>query len=233
MYKHLLLISCAFILAACQQTTVLIYARYLPEADVQNLTNKLEQAEYQVEINEHPFPKGVANTAIIASPFLSDREALGNIEMILAQNQWPVYDVRTLTSENHWFTKETIGVFLLPEGIDPHEGTNVKDLSNNYTSRDCDNDVTLTLNPDGSYVITAQPVEGLDPEVYDGQWSVRTPEYLELLTGAVYPINFYFHLAHNIEQDKVSKIKMISLRPVEPYDIFNQCELVHGTRLQG
>lgn len=225
------LMTILLLMTGCQNTTVLLHARYLSEDTATQITERLEAAEFNVEVNDYAFPKGVRNSTIIGSPLLQDATKLDAVALVMDELHWPIYDIRSLTSQNHWFTKDTIGLYLVPAGIDPHEGANTADIANKYIASNCQKDLTLVLEPNNEYRLIAADVAKEDEQYLQGKWRIRGNQYIEMLYN--YPSNeaWFMEISHEEVQDQISQITLIKLRPVQKFPIINQCGFEFGTRI--
>jgi hypothetical protein len=71
---------------------------------------------------------------------------------------------------------------------------------------------------DGSKVITKK-----------GSWKVTQYPYLELSDADGF-MPMYFQAVKRIEQDIIGKVNVIEIQPLQSYQIFSNCKLIHGVR---
>lgn len=210
------------VLTGCSSVTVHVNTRYLSTQEAREVISKLKAAEFNVKTNEQIFPSQVVTTTILYSPLLQDREAVSRLEKAITSD-WPVSYIRALSISNHWYSKNSIGLYLVPENIDPHQGTNVADLANVYTSWQCENRVVLTLHPKGDFSLEK------DNDTYTGTWRITSFPYLQLSSSEPY-LHTYFEVSQHSEVDKISPVTITSLTPVENDFLPDGCVLTFGLR---
>ena len=227
------LLVLSVLLGGCSSTTTLhLYAKYLTAEQTQQIEQHLKQQGYEVKVNQHLFPTSVNQSSLVYSPMLKHAESLDVVADSLASIDWNVYSFSPLVASNHWYTKNSIGVFLVPPGVYPHARSEVANLAAVYQAEACEQPIHVTLNPDRTYEISGVTHD----EVYDwektGTWRVTEYPFLELRSyGDPVYRSFYFTVKQSTEVDKVSAIDITRLMPVEPYNIFGQCHFAAGIRV--
>ncbi|NMP31968.1 hypothetical protein HII17_10350 [Thalassotalea sp. M1531] len=215
---------------ACSSPTVHIYGRYMSNEQTQSLVNQLVSRSIDVEINHHSFPQTINNTAIVYSPFVTKPEVVHQLEDILMAQHWPVSNVSALVEDNHWFQKNSIGVFIVPEGINPHAGTSIVDIANNYHSDNCSNDINLSLHRDGSYTFSREVKSYNYSYGTHGFWRIRSYPYIEMK-----PMNadrwLYFEVSKQKVNDRLGSALVYRLLPVEEYAAIRGCDFIFGERI--
>lgn len=226
-------------LAGCvSPTTVHIYGKYFDDADLQPLVSALKENDYEVETNLFDPPASVTNNAILYSLLLDDSTKLEQVKTLVKQAGFNVNDFLPLTRANHWYTKNSMALILFPDDIETGGHIFVQDLDNSYKSKDCGAELTLTLNEDGSYLISGDTGDyewtEEDLDVLSGTWLYRQFPYLELRTKThndQYTYYMYFEISKRSERDKISKIEMLQLNPVQKYSATAGCSFEFGERL--
>lgn len=210
------------IFTGCSSVTVHVNTRYLSEQEARDVIDKLKAAEFNVKTNTQFFPSQVATTTILYSPLLQDREAVFRLEKAVT-DEWPVSYIRALSISNHWYTKNSIGLYLVPENVNPHQGTSAEDLANTYTGWQCKNQVVLSLHPNGDFSLEK------DHDTYSGSWKVTSFPYLQLSGDNPY-LHTYFEVSQHGEVDKIGPVTITSLTPVENDFLPDGCVLTFGLR---
>ncbi len=227
--KFILFLMWFVFLSGCSATNVHLYARYLSDAQKQEIVQILEKEQLNVSVNQLEFPKKVTETSLVYSPFILQRSTVPKIEMLMYNSEWPISRIEALVAGEHWFKKNSIGLFIVPEGVTPHDGKSNVDVANTYTSEHCSKSIDLILNLDGTYRFS----EEIGNESYNfgqsGKWRMRTFPYVEMQ-----PENkgrwLYFEVLKEAIQDKVSMVNTVTLQPLEPYEGFENCKFVFGER---
>ena len=210
----------------CTSTTVLLNSRYLSEQQIVEVSNAMEAQGYQVETNQHYFPDDINHSSLVYSPLIQDPLAVDRITLILEQAGWPLQSTRPLLSGKHWYTKDTVGVYLLPEGVKPHNRQAERDLTNLYQARHCDTEAQMQFEENGQ--LTLRLPNTMERDIR-GSWQIKSYPIVEIhLNGRDWPL--YFSLERLIETDQVSEIEILELVPLDSYEGFRDCRFAFGLR---
>jgi hypothetical protein len=216
-------------LLACSSTKVHLYTRYLTDTEIKEISKELENADFDVIPNNLTFPDTVNESTLLYSPFIQGEDSLESITNTLTKLGWDIPSVESLVSGNHWFKQDSVGLFLLPEGIKQNDKIASQDLVNVYKSRNCEVSVNIRLDSDNTYqIFFAKSTDGRTDHL-KGKWKVRSYPYLEL-TSSNERWWFYFEIQQKVETDKVSKIAVVELKPVDNYSFFPNCSFAYGVR---
>jgi hypothetical protein len=217
-------------IVGCSSTTVYLNTRYLSDSESQNVIGKLEQSGFSVETNTFDFPQSVIQSSLIYSPMVKNREAIDRVIDVLTEINWNVPSVRPLVSNNHWFTKNSVGLYLVPEGVQTHGRRATQDLANIYKSRNCNANIEINFKSNGSYEIVFDADDKPHMASLKGSWAIRSYPYVELRPTPDSPW-YYFEIENKVETDKVSDIEIVELKPAEDYEQLSNCTFVYGLRL--
>lgn len=227
--KIIITILFCVILSACSSTKVHLYTRYLSDADIAKIKQKLEKENFDVETNTLIFPSSVQQSTILHSLFLQDEKALDIVANVLTELGWPIDRIKPVVEGNHWYLKNSMGLLIVPEGAKPQGQIAPQDLVLEYKSQDCNTPLMMHLNRDGSYnFIFKDPAANAESHA-KGHWKITSYPYIELLSLNEAWI-FYFEIETKTEVDKVSEIDIIELKPIDEYEPFAGCSFVHGLR---
>lgn len=219
----------ALIIAGCSSPTVHLYGRYLTEEQQLNVTNMLLQHSLKVSVNQHQFPASISDTTIVYSPFISDPETIPLLTTELATLNWQITRASALKEGNHWFQKDSIGLFLVPDGINPHAGTTMRDMANLYQGEHCQQLLTLHLALDGSYTFSKEVKSEGYSYGTSGKWRMRAYPFIEMR-----PENggrwLYFEAKQESTRDQISQLNLMKLVPLEEYANLAGCQFVYGQR---
>jgi len=210
---------------SCSTTTVHVNETYLTEIESNNIKNRLEKLGLTVEFNEHTYPDDIASTTILYSPFLKETSAVNNVENTLLELGYDINNINSLVASNHWYTKNTMGLYIIPRGVDPHNGKSVEDIAKQYKSVDCDNLAELNLYKNGKFLYSSKGEKSVS-----GQWSITEYPYIILKKTEPY-LDFYFEIKKSTKSDQISKIEVTELQPINNSDIISDCTLTYGIRL--
>ncbi|MCU7554863.1 hypothetical protein OCL06_09655 [Alteromonas sp. ASW11-19] len=216
------LVAVLFVLTACSNTTVHVNTRYLDEQQIADVTQALRRAEFKVKTNAHPYPAGVYSTTVLYSPLLRDRDAVFRLESAVSEN-WPVSHIRVLQMSNHWYSRRSIGLYIVPDNINPQSGLSAADLSQAYRTLGCNASGQLTLHDNGEFTLN------LAQQEISGNWHITSFPYIELNADAPY-LHTYLEVSQHTEVDKVSPVKVTTLTPMEDKLLPDGCALQYGIR---
>ncbi len=219
-----------FILVACSSTKVHLYTRYLSESEIEKISTKLEDSNFEIIPNKLSFPDTVNDSTLLYSPFIQGEGRVESILNSLSELGWVVPNVHFLVSGNHWYQKDSVGLLLLPEGVKPKDKMAPQDIANIYESKNCNTSVKIHLNADKTYqLVFAKKNKQTDHLI--GTWKMRSYPYIEL-TSNNEMWWFYFKIEQKTETDKISKIEIVELHPEDKYNFFPKCSFVYGIRKQ-
>lgn len=228
--KLLSIIILNITLVACSSTEVHLYTRYLSDTEIEKISSKLDESNFKVVPNTLSFPENIYQSTLIYSPFIKGEKTLDSLIKSLIEVGWSIPSVEALVSGNHWYSKESVGLFLLPEGVKQKDKIPNQDLANDYESRNCDTIVSIRLNKNSTYQLSFTNKTNERTDHLKGNWKIRSYPYIEL-TSFNERWWFYFEIEQKVESDKVSKIDIIELKPVESYSLFPNCSFVNGVRI--
>ncbi|REL31855.1 hypothetical protein [Thalassotalea euphylliae] len=261
--KQMVLGVLAMVTAGCSTPTVHLYGRYLTEEQqtnvIQQLQSNLGDKSFNISVNQHQFPESINDTTIIYSPFISDPAIVHLLANELSNLDWQVTRTSALKEGNHWFQKNSIGVFLVPNRVNPHAGTLMRDMANLYRiehnpSEDapsehdhveyekgehgkseqpraarCETPLTLSLTLEGRYSFS----EEVKTENYSygtsGQWRMRAYPFIEMRPDTGGRW-LYFEAQQESRHDQISQLHVTKLTPIEDYANLAGCQFVYGQR---
>jgi hypothetical protein len=130
---------------------------------------------------------------------------------------WVIPSVHSFVSGNHWYKKDSVGLFLLPEGAKQKDKMARQDLVNAYESRNCSISVKVYLNSDQTYQFVFAQKDEEQTDHLTGTWKMRSYPYIEL-TSNNKMWWFYFNIKQTTETDKVSEVEIVKLQPEDKYN---------------
>ena len=228
--KFLSVIFISISLFACSSTEVHLYTRYLSDTEIEKISSKLEESNFKVVTNTLAFPETVKQSTLLYSPFIKSDKTLELLINSLSSLNWTIPNIEAFVSGNHWYSKNSVGLFLLPDGVKQKDRIAIQDLANNYESRNCDTLVSLNLNKNNTYKLSFANKINERTDHLKGSWKVRSYPYIELVSSNE-KWWFYFEIEQKLESDKVSKINIIELKPLDRYSSFPNCSFAYGIRI--
>lgn len=216
-------------LAGCaSKTSVHLYAKYMSEQEQQHLRQALEHNGFNVSVNTLGFPASVEATTLLYSLLLKDSQDIDSVTGIAASQGISVTHIRSLTEGNHWYTKNSLALFVLP---DDYRGILKPDLLHTFITDKCSQTLSLALHSNGTFTIkqTGEPVSGQTAN-RQGSWHYRQPPYLELRFANGRDFSYY-QIHKRSESDIVSAMQVIRLIPLQGIRQASQCELMYAERI--
>ncbi len=130
--SFLCFIMCLLMKSCANQPNVYVYAKYLNEQQKRLITEKLAPYRYDVKFNEHDFPTSMTDNTILYSPFLQTNSVIDNASEVTSALGLPIYNIQGLTEGNHWYTNNSIGIFLFPKDRASISTVFKQDLTGDY-----------------------------------------------------------------------------------------------------
>jgi hypothetical protein len=116
-----LTLACAFLIGGCANNpTVHLYGKYLEESKLQALTEKFKEQGLNVDANEFDFPTAVNSNTLLYSLLLRSPDVIDKAASIAELEGFPITNMQALTQGNHWYTKDSLALFLFPDGRKPN-----------------------------------------------------------------------------------------------------------------
>ncbi|WP_342804470.1 hypothetical protein [Alteromonas sp. M12] len=228
-----ILVFIGLISGCASQPKVYIYGKYLDKQQTNELNEALTARNFLVEFNDFDFPTSITQNTILYSLLLEDAETLTVAQNIFEQLDIAVDNVQGLTNGNHWYTKNSLALFVFPAETSLHSGVFKQDLAQTYqleVNEDCQLKADLELKPNGKYrFIIDNPATQLN-KYLQGDWLYRQYPYLELRPDKEPYSSGYFQISKISEQDQISKIDFIRLTAIESKVVPAGCTLEFGLR---
>jgi hypothetical protein len=227
MSKYLILVALLF--CSCSQTTVHLYSRYLSDPQIEAISKELVAADFLVKPNQLKFPQSVTQSSLTYSPLINNRNAVNKLIYTMREVGWDIENTRMLFIDNHWYKENSIALMLVPPGVNPQQIKNQQDWANEYTSQNCNTDLTIKLQLDGQYKILNLKSQLLKHGLARGSWNFTHFPYLEL-TSKTDDWSFYFEVKYYAQKDRVGEVQIFELSPIDKYIFLDNCSFVFGVR---
>jgi len=219
-----------FIVIGCSSSKVHLYSRYLSDTEIKTVSEEVKKLGFDVVTNTLPFPDEISHSTLVYSPFLTEDKNIDRLVNKLSQLNFSITNTDFLVTGNHWFKKNSVGLFLLPEGFKQNDSIPSQDLANEYEARGCDIPVKIKLYQDNTYQLIFATKSSDRIDHLSGVWKLRSYPYLEL-TSLNERWWFYFEIEQKMEVDNVSEIEIIQLNPIDKYDFISNCSFAYGQRI--
>ncbi|MFQ3237401.1 MAG: hypothetical protein ACI9C4_002985 [Paraglaciecola sp.] len=139
-----------------------------------------------------------------------------------------VNSIAPLVSGNHWYTKDSIALFLITSEANANGQIMKPDLAQTYTSRDCDKSIALNLDDDGNYQLARELWSDEQQLLCKGKGQYP---YVELRPEKGKSGYRYYEIFQAVEVDKVSEIQMLKLVPLQSHQLVGDCKFAFGLRI--
>lgn len=225
--KQLLLWCFLAMLIGCSTPTVHLNSRYLSESKRTNLVYALKQQGFDVQINQHTFPTGITTNTLIYSPWLRQYEkTLQRLQHTLESQGWSLNQHQLLVAENHWYTADNLGLFLVPHGVDIGAGQTVPDIAVTYQTEDCISQSQLRLESNSTLYFESS---NTDFSPFKAKWELVNYPYIRLIQDELY-LSFYYQIEQTVVSDQLGKVRVIRLHPISDSELIPDCVMVYGVR---
>lgn len=228
--KWIIVFSNLLVVGCVNKPTVHIYAKYLSEEKISKLSRQLKTEKLDIEVNKFDFPTSITQNTIIYSLLLDDPNLISHAEDSAYKAGMPITKQQSLTEGNHWYTKNSLAMFLLP---DTSSGAAVffrQDLFHEFVGEHCAEGISLTLEENGTYLFAGKSSPALGNKPLLGAWKFRQYPYLELKRQGSKYATYYFEISQYTKRDRVSDISIIKLSPVNKNLFPKNCEFLYGLR---
>ncbi len=231
--KIVLIVLVCFFISACSATKVHLYTRYLSETEVKEVTKNLQGLGFDIITNRLMYPEGIEQSTLLYSPFVEGEDTVDNLIASMEENGWFIPNIQPIFAGNHYYTKNSLGLLLLPEGTKRNDQVHRQDMVNEYQSKDCNVELRLTLKSDASYQFSYLNEQASRPsnqkEQLQGSWQVTSYPYIELVSSKKYR-RFYYEIQTTMATDRVGKINFIELKPLDDHYSLPKCSFHYGLR---
>ncbi|AEE24104.1 putative lipoprotein [Glaciecola sp. 4H-3-7+YE-5] len=223
-------------LSGCGHTQVHLYAKYLSASEVNRISEQLKKDDFDVDVNQLTFPISIRRNSLVYSLMLPEQSELTRLTQSTAKLGYSVESEVPLFSNNHSFTRDSIGLFLIPEGLDVAALMSYEGLVGRYYSKACDVEVQLLLNLDKTYTLVRALQENSDANTFDnkqetllsGFWKVTQYPYVQLSGPKSHPWVASFEAQVQDEIEFGVAVENTYLKPLNDYERFHLCQFYKG-----
>ncbi len=215
----------SFLLVACTvPTTVHLNVKYLDQDAQQEIVTDLTTAGFNVVTNKVDFPGNHLQSTIIYSPLIKNTDSVNTLLSTVKKRDYQVVQVDMLANSNHWYTKDSIGLYLLPTDFKPAKQTINDKMVGDYVTHNCEHDASLSIKQSGEW--TYQYSGGDDVK---GNWSILDSTYLFIERDEPW-INLYFEFSFSQQTDMLGSVNITKLVPLNDSSYIVKCGFIKGIR---
>ena len=115
-----------------------VYAKYLSAAQIKQLKMSLTSSgEYRVVTNDFNFPASITENTMIYPIILEDPVVIDDVAELVSSAGHPVENFQAMTKGNHWYTNNTLALFIYPEISEEKNWILWQDLIGVYLGQEC------------------------------------------------------------------------------------------------
>ncbi|MCP4991670.1 MAG: hypothetical protein GY928_38100 [Colwellia sp.] len=227
--KSVIVVLICFFVMACSSTKVHLYARYLSAQETEKVTKNIKKLGFDVVANSLNFPDEIEQSTLIYSPFIEGENRVDILLESLSEVGWNISSVKPIFSGNHYYTKNSAALLLLPDGALQSDKVSKQDIANEYKSTTCELSMILRLNSDATYQFLYSNKMPIQTEQLTGTWQVTSYPYIELVSSNKFR-RFYYEVQKSTRTDVVGKIDVIELKPIDDHYKLPKCSFAYGVR---
>jgi hypothetical protein len=222
-YCALLVIFLLSSVACSSKTTLHFYAAHLSQEEREEVKKNIDDEKFNVIVNTLPFPRDINDNAIVYAPSHNSRERLIPLMESLFKLGFDITTASLLSSNNHSFTENNIGLFLLPEHYIQaplfKEINSYKiPLVNEYGSTNCTHTTILYLKEPDEFIIEINRWDtkknDYSEEYIEGKWSLSKDNVIKLKQTS-WQVPLLFKRSHYERTDLNGKTEGVKLTPIE------------------
>lgn len=137
-----------FLSGCSSQPQINIFAKHITEAEANKITTALSASKFDVYTSGVEFPASIDVNTIIYTPNKYANKHIEQLVSLLKPLGYEIHSVNLVMSENHSFTANNIGLYLLPANYvaKAKSQTISLDIANEYGSAQCSSFLDLNKN---------------------------------------------------------------------------------------
>jgi hypothetical protein len=201
----------------------------LSAVETEEITKNLEENGFDIVPNILAFPDGIDESTLLYSPFVEGENSIYILIDLLNKSGWEIPNIKPIVAGNHYYTKNSVGLLLLPDGGMASDKVTSQDMANDYVSEKCQDSIKLILNSDATYQFVFTNKVPSQIEQLTGSWKITSYPYIELIS-----LNkqwrFYYEIHKSKVTDVVGTIDIIELTPVDEQYTMPVCNFLYGVR---
>jgi len=177
-----------FVISCSSKTQVHLYAKHLSTEQADTIVKQLDESIFSVVVNQENFPNSINDNAIVYAPSANSPQRLTRLMDVISASGFTVSNASLIMANNHSFTENNVGVFLVPSGVEvEHFQTSfIEKLPtvNEYGAVDCEHGTTLFLKSNDQFMIEIdiwdQAKQDYLSQYIEGSWRLINNKLLEL-----------------------------------------------------
>lgn len=220
-----------FIAGCTTKPTAYVYAKYLSDIEKERLIKTFEQSDkFNMELNEFDVPVEITESTMLYSLLLRDPNTISEAAALAESAGFVLQRTQALTQGNHWYTKDSLALFLIPKRKGAVRRLFKQDLVHHYEGQRCGEGSVLTLNKNGTFALHLRQPNAKTLQLITGEYKYRQYPFIELQKDSLTYAEYYFEIEQFSETDQISKIDFIKLVSINPGSLPKECSFIIGTR---
>ncbi|MEW6991196.1 hypothetical protein AADZ91_10945 [Colwelliaceae bacterium 6441] len=233
-----IIISLTVGLSACSSKTQLhFYASNLSKEKIKEVITTIDNDHYNIKVNYLPFPNDINDNAIVYAPSLNSQEVINPLITSLSKIGFDISTASLISANNHSFTENNIGLFLLPDNYVQPPITDKRfeytiPLVNEYGSTDCQHATTLYLKEPNEFLLEInrwnEKTDAYIEEFIEGQWVLLTNKVLQL-NHSSWQTPLKFEKRHFERNEIDGSSKGVKFIPIDDVNFETDQKAIHCT----
>ncbi len=211
----LLVVSCS------SQMKVNLFAAHIEKEKVDQVSDAMTSTGLNLSVNQVPFPDSVRGNAIVYTPSNNANKQVYQLINLLEELGYNINSVNLVRIENHRFSKNNIGLYLVPDDFVSNKVNIAMDIVNEYGSVLCGNN--LMLNQDNSFKIEIdiwqEDKQDYLQQIVLGNWQKNDADNI-ILNADTWRTELSFKRKFSIEKSTNGNVQKVTLEPL--YNVAEQ-----------
>jgi len=214
------IIKLAFIILAMSgcssKTQIHLFAANLEQAAINQIEARIDKQLFELKVNKQPFPDSINSNAVIFTPGKNANQRVLDIIDVVTELGYEIPTTNLIMQNNHSFSANNMGLYLLPDGFVIKETSYKIPLANEYGSRNCNHTTNLVLKEDQNFLLTVNrwdsDKEDYIENFYRGKWYKDQADVIELIHTS-WQDNLFFLRSEDEVNSNDGRRRVVSLLP--------------------
>jgi len=205
------------IMSGCSsKTQVHLFGANLDQTAIKQIEARIDKQRFELKVNKQPFPDSINSNAVIFTPGKNANQRVLDIIDVVTELGYKVPSTNLIMQNNHSFSANNMGLYLLPDGFVIKETIHKIPLANEYGSRNCFNTTNLVLKEDQNFLLTVNrwdsDKEDYIENFYRGKWYKDQADVIELIHTS-WQDNLFFLRSEDEVNSNDGRRRVVSLLP--------------------
>lgn len=220
-----LILLLTLITACSSKTNIHLYGKYLTVEQKKQVITALDADQFIVTVTSLAFPESINDNAIVYAPSMNSQKQLTLLMNQLNGLGYTISNASLIMSNNHSFTANNVGLFLVPEGTNvDHQTLSSYNFAfptiNEYGAIDCPHATTLYLKSSNEFSLEInqwnKQQQDYVERYIDGTWQLKEGIYLSL-TNNEWPQSLVFEKQNYSRNEINGSSKGVKFVPLKSF----------------